>query len=163
MKKHIITKRGEKASSPGESWLDLERLAEVALTSEDPHFPIEAALVGTDTPGWRAAEPGSQVICLYFSNPQDIKRIELMFVETQVPRTQEFVLRWLGQAADTFVEIVRQQYTFSPAGSTMETEDYSVNLSQLQALEISIAPDIGGNGAFASLTRLRLMGLGMNE
>jgi hypothetical protein len=41
-----------------EEWLDLEEIATVEVTSEDPNFPIESALVARKGPGWRAAEPG---------------------------------------------------------------------------------------------------------
>jgi type IV secretory pathway VirJ component len=36
-------------------WLDLQEMASVEVTSEDPNFPIEAALISGDG-GWRAAE-----------------------------------------------------------------------------------------------------------
>jgi hypothetical protein len=45
--------------SPGStvvSTLELEQLAKVEVTSEDPNFPIESALVSGTEPGWRAAE-----------------------------------------------------------------------------------------------------------
>jgi hypothetical protein len=36
-------------------WLDLEEMAKVEVTSEDPDFPVESALVSGKGPGWRAA------------------------------------------------------------------------------------------------------------
>jgi hypothetical protein len=39
-------------------WLDLEQIATVEVTSEDPSFPIEYAFGSNDGPGWRASEGG---------------------------------------------------------------------------------------------------------
>src|ERR1700730_13855808 len=47
-----------------DEWLDLEKVATVEITSEDPKFPIESALATREGPGWRAAERGQQVIRL---------------------------------------------------------------------------------------------------
>ncbi len=38
-------------------------------------------------------------------------------------------------------EVVRQQWSFSPQGSTEEIEDYTVNLSGITTLEVRIDPD----------------------
>ena len=51
------------------------------------------------------------------------KRIWLRFVETATERTQEFTLRYRELGGSAVKEIVRQQWNFSPAGSTAETED----------------------------------------
>jgi hypothetical protein len=34
-------------------WLDLEQIAKVEFTSENPSFPIESALVAEKEPGWK--------------------------------------------------------------------------------------------------------------
>jgi hypothetical protein len=59
------------------TWLDLEKLARVEVTSEDKDYPIESALLPSETPGWRAAQPGEQTIRLWFDNPQRIRWIWL--------------------------------------------------------------------------------------
>jgi hypothetical protein len=51
---------------------------------------------------------------------------------------------------------VRQQYNFSPAGATRESEDYEVALDGVTALELVITPDVSGGPARASLEWLRL-------
>jgi hypothetical protein len=127
----------------------------VELTSEDPAHPIENALVATDANGWRAAGPGPQTIRLIFPEPQDLRRIQLEFHGVGVERTQEFMLRWTPGAGEG-TEIVRQQWNFSPAGSTSQTEDFTVELRAVATLELDITPDIGGGDAVATLTRLRL-------
>src|SRR5216683_1819388 len=45
-----------------EKWLDLQKIARVEITSEDPNFPIESALSAGAGAGWRAANPGEQII-----------------------------------------------------------------------------------------------------
>jgi uncharacterized protein (DUF736 family) len=99
-----------------EEWLDLEEVARVEVTSEDPNFPIEAALAAGEGPGWRAAEKGKQTIRIVLDNPRTLRRIRLEFSETEIERTQEFTLRWSDEAAGPFREILRQQWNFSPQG-----------------------------------------------
>lgn len=138
------------------SWLDLEQIAQVELTSEDPDHPIEAALGGRAGSGWRAAGPGPQVIRLFFDRPQQLRRIQLVFQEDVQPRTQELVLRWSQDGGQSYREILRQQYTFSPPGTTREVEEYQVDLANVTALTLEIAPDVSGGPARASLGTLRL-------
>src|SRR5207248_7813113 len=76
-----------------EDWLDLERAATVEVTSEDKDFPIESSLSIEPGQGWRAAQPGAQIIRLVFDEPQKLKRVSLVFEEKEIKRTQEFVLR----------------------------------------------------------------------
>jgi hypothetical protein len=141
---------------PHEPWLDLESLVEVELTSEDAAHPIEAALVPGSGPGWRATEPGEQSIRLLFREPQRIQRIWLRFVEAGAERTQEFVLRWSPAPGASFREVVRQQFTFSPAGMTTEVEDFRVDLAAVTVLELTIIPDQGQGRAYASLAEWRV-------
>src|SRR5690242_3911676 len=135
-----------------ERWLDIEHAATVEVTSEDKDFPVESSLSTEHGRGWRAAEPGAQTIRLLFDQPQEIRRISLMFEEDEVKRTQEFVLRSGGP----FREIVRQQWNFSAPSSTREAEEYRVELSDVTILELTIVPDISGGAACASLKGLRL-------
>jgi hypothetical protein len=107
-------------------------------------------------PGWRAAATGRQTIRLRFDTPQRLRRVSLEFQETKATRTQEFVLRWSPDGGRTWREVVRQQYTFSPGGTTGEAENYDVNLAGVDVLELEIAPDISGGEARASLARMRL-------
>jgi len=65
-------------------------------------------------------------------------------------------LRWSPDSGQSFREIVRQQWNFSPQGATSETEDHHVELPAVTVLELSIIPDTGGGNAFASLAQLRL-------
>jgi hypothetical protein len=159
MRKEIVEHRttAGKGQATAE-WLDLDSIAHVQLTSEDPAFPIENAL-GTSPErnerGWRATSPGPQTITLGFDGPQHIRRIFLHFIERETEREQEFVLRY-SSASETNREIVRQQWTFSPTGSTQEIEDYEVELKSVTKLELVIDPDRGRRHSLATLNALRL-------
>ncbi len=140
------------------SWLDLDRIAAVEISSEDPNFPIEHALGKAGTTGWRAAAPGPQKIRLLFDVPQTIRRIQLHFVDRVSERSQEFWL--LALVGDELRDVVRQQWNFSPNGTTEELEDYKVELNGVTALELRIDPDRSHDPKLsqhvASLERLRL-------
>ena len=153
MQKRAITQPAESAAS---KWLDLESKAEVEITSEDPARPIESALRPGGQPGWRAADPGPQTIRLVFDEPQRISQVRLRFTERETERTQEFVLGWTEDRSRPFREIVRQQWNFSPQGSTEEVEEYRLKLEGAAALELKVNPDISGRKAFASLQEFRV-------
>jgi len=156
MRKRIIDQVPPKVAVPGQDWLDVENLAEVEITSEDAAHPIESALVSGRTSGWRAGGPGKQTIRLLFTQPQRLKRIRLSFEEPSIERMQEYVLRWSPDGGETYRDIVRQQWNFSPQGATSETEDHLVELPAVTVLELGINPDKSGGLAVASLAQLRL-------
>ena len=156
MRKRIISHVQKEAASSDPNWLNVERLAEVEISSEDAAHPIESALLLDGSSGWQAAEAGAQTIRLLFNHPQRLQRIWMHFVEPQTERTQEYVLRWSPDNGQSFREIVRQQWNFSPPSTTNETEDYHVELPAVTMLELSIIPDISGGNACASLAQLRL-------
>ena len=156
MRKRIINQNLQNVLPVDQSWLDLQRLAQVELTSEEATHPIEAALIPSVGLGWRAAQAGEQTIRLLFDELQLVRRIQLLFHEDQQARTQEFVLRWSPDAGKSYREIVRQQYNFSPPELTREFEDYTVDLVGVTALELRIVPDISGGDARASVAQLRI-------
>jgi hypothetical protein len=156
MRKRILEPNTAELPSTEPDWLDLERLARVELSSEEPAHPVEAALITGDIRGWRAAHSGEQTIRLLFDEPLNLRHIRLEFTETGLERTQEFVLRWSWDGGRTYREIVRQQYHFSPPDTTREREDYAVELEGVGALELHIVPDISRGPACATLEQLRL-------
>lgn len=158
MRKTIINQAGKNSPSSDLDFLDLEHLAQVEFTSECLEHPVESALLlmENSVSGWQAAISGEQVIRLIFDQPRTIEHIVLMFEERQQSRTQEFVLLWLMDNEDTYREVLRQQYHFSPPNTTCEIEHYEVGLNQLKALELRIIPDISGGEACATLKQLRL-------
>jgi hypothetical protein len=134
----------------------VDRIASVEVTSEESDYPIESALFLEGKRGWRAANPGAQIIHLIFDEPQKLRRILLVFEDTENSRTQEFVLRWSPDIYSSFREIIRQQWNVSPPESVRETEDYAVELSSVKVLELMIVPDKSGGEVRASLASLRL-------
>jgi hypothetical protein len=156
MRKRIIGRGPREVAAAEPGWLDLDRLAQVEITSEDADYPIESALIPGTSLGWRAAQPGEQTIRLLFDEPRSLRRIHLMFHEGEQERTQEFVLRWSPDGGQSYREVVRQQYNFSPPGATREVEDYEINLDGVTVLELKIVPDISGGRAHASLAQLRV-------
>ena len=154
MRKTIVNQDSQNVFPGDEKWLDLKRLAQVEITSEDASYPIEGAFEINGQTGWRASKAGKQTIRIIFDELQRINLIHLLFNEEQQTRTQEFVLRWSPGNGQPYREIVRQQYNFSPESSTEQLENYSVNLEGVKIVELTIIPDVGGGNAHASISRL---------
>jgi hypothetical protein len=156
MRKRIINRDIGKSSPADQAWLDLEKLAMVEVSSEEPQHPVEAALVPSASSGWRAAAPGQQTVRLIFDEPQNVRLIHLVFNENEQERLQEYTLRWSSGGGQPYREVVRQQYTFSPPTTSREIEDYNVNLDSCAELELSIVPDLRGSAVHASIAEFRL-------
>ena len=156
MRKSQITRVPQNPPLHGQAWIDVDHFASVEVSSEESDYPIESALLLEGKGGWRAADPGRQTIRLIFDEPQKLRRILLVFEDTENSRTQEFVLRWSPHMGSSFRDIVRQEWNFSPPDSVRETEDYVVELSGVKVLELIIVPDKGGGEVRASLASLRL-------
>jgi len=154
MRKSKISPLQDDNSSHREDWLDVDALARVEITSEQQGYPIESALGAGQ--GWRASGPGKQTIRFVFENSQRLRRIKLQFVEPLIERTQEYVLRSSSDGGRTFRDIVRQQWNFSPEGSTTQTEEHQVDLPNVDVLELSIVPDTKGGSACATMAQLRI-------
>ena len=154
MRKSVLSVPGTSSSSPANKALDLEQIASVEISSEDPHHPFENALIDGKG-GWRAAHPGPQVIRLQFDHPQDIRTVRLEFREDRSQRTQEFAL-YATSAAYSRREVVRQQWTFSPGGSAVEVEEYILNLVGVSTLELEIDPGRHDKQAIASLESITI-------
>jgi hypothetical protein len=162
MRKSVVAASSERASradalaASDACWLDLEELAQIEVTSEDPKHPIEGALVIGDDRGWRGGQAGPQTMRILFDRPVPVRRMSLSFIEPEVTRTQEFVIRWSADGGRSLRDVVRQQWNFAPTGSAREAEDYRVELSDVTALELTIVPDISGGAACASLAQWRI-------
>jgi hypothetical protein len=157
MHKRVVPGLQKDDALADQDWLHVEGLAEVEVTSESLAYPAECALLPEPSAGWRAGGPGPQTIRLHFNPPQRLTRIRLNFIESEIERTQEYTLRWSRDYGESFHEIVRQQWNFSPQGGTCEVEDHYVNLPSVTILELKIIPDIRiGSKAVASLAQWRL-------
>ena len=149
MRETILGHASQPATSSSNEWLGVEAIAGIGVTSEAEDAPIENVLYPDREAGWRAGEPGSQIIQITFGGPTNIRHIQLLFRESQFARTQEFTQR-CAVAGEDRREVTRQQWTFSPQGSTEELEDYHVTLDDVTVLELEIIPDISKGGLHPS-------------
>ena len=159
MRKRIVQPHAVPAAvaAPRGRWLDLEQIATIEVTSEDPRFPVESIFEPGDAgPGWRAADDGEQLLRIIFDEPATLTRIQLHFGEPDHERTQEFVIRWSPAQGGQSQEVVRQQWNFSPSGSTSEVENFDVNLENVSVLELAIRPDLNHGKGRASLRKWRV-------
>jgi hypothetical protein len=157
MRKTINSATVHSEPSAQQQWLDLEEVAKVEVTSQDSRFPLESALVPKKRRGWRAARRGKQIIRIVFDKPTGLRRIRLEFSEPEIERTHQFSLQWSAKPSGPFVEIVRQQWNFSPRGSTTEIEDYRVNLDGVSVLQLAIKLDLASENAYATLASWSVM------
>ena len=103
-----------------------------------------------------AGEPGEQAVILAFDAPQTIRQIILEVEETEVARTQELQLAVSNDGAQTYRELLRQEYNFSPPDTTFKREDWTVSAEDITHLRLQIKPDKGGKPCRATITSLVL-------
>jgi hypothetical protein len=142
---------------PGE--IDIAAVAAVLVTSEDPDHPVDHAFDqqrGAGGSRWVAGETGEQVVILAFDAPQTIRRVLLVVEESEVARIQELQLAVSNDGGQTYRELVRQEFNFSPPGTTFEREDWAVTAERVTHLRLWIKPDKGGKSFRATLTSLVL-------
>jgi len=138
---------------PGE--MDIAATAAVQVTSEDPTHPIEHVFDHRRGPGgsrWVAAEPGEQTLLLAFDTPQTMHQTIVEVEELEVSRTQELQLSVSHDGGQTYREMRRQEYNFSPPGTTFEREEWTVMAEGVTHLQLWIKPDKGGKPCRATLT-----------
>jgi len=158
LRKHILAERLTAPPSPREE-KDIAALATVLLTSECADYPIDNVFDTRRGPGgsrWVAAAPGEQVLILAFDAAQMIRRVSLEIEELEVSRTQELELSVSCDGGQTYRELRRQEYTFSPPGTTFEREDWAVTAKGITHLQLRIKPDKGGKLCRATLISLAI-------
>jgi hypothetical protein len=156
LRKQII-KAPEAAPDAMPDRIDIAAVATVLVTSEAPEHPVDYAFDDARGQGgsrWVAGEPGEQTIILAFDAQQTIRRILLEVEEREVARTQELQLAVSRDGEQTYRELVRQEYNFSPPGTTFEREDWTVTVEGVTHLRLWIKPDKGGKPCRASITSL---------
>jgi hypothetical protein len=158
LRKHIVkAPPSHPVPEPGE--MDIAATATVQVTSEDPAHPIEHVFDTRRGPGgsrWVAAEPGEQTLILAFDTPQTIHQTIVEVEELEVSRTQEFRLSVSHDGGQSYRELRRQEYNFSPPGTTFEREDWKVLAEGVTHLQLWMKPDKGGKPCRATLTALVL-------
>ena len=158
LRKQIITpSAAPPAPTPGE--IDVAAVATVLVTSEDPEHPVDHAFDDRRGPGgtrWIAGEPGEQTLILAFDAPQAIRRVTVEVEEPGVARTQELQLAFSTDGGQSYRELVRQEYNFSPPGTTFEREGWAVTAEGVTHLKLWIKPDKGDKPCRAAITSLIL-------
>jgi len=138
---------------------DIAALATVFVSSEAAGAPIDHAFDRQRGPGgsrWVAAEPGEQRRRLAFDTPQQLRTLLVEVEEPEVSRTQELHVAISEDGGQSYWELRRQEYTFSPPGTTFEREEWAVMLVGVTHLSLVITPDKGGKPCYATLTALVL-------
>src|SRR5262245_4948589 len=158
LRKHLLTDHPvERAAEPGAT--DITALATVWITSEATDYPIDNAFDGHHGPGgsrWVAGAPGPQRLLLVFDTPQTLRVLHLEVEERDVSRTQELHLAISRDGGHTYQTLLRQEYTFSPPGTTFEREEWAFPVEGVTHLQLVITPDKGGALCHATLTTLVL-------
>ena len=158
MRKRIL-KSNPAPSAPLPGELDVAAIATVLVTSETTDHPVENAFDARRGPGgsrWVAETPGEQTLILTFDTPQKIQQVLLEVEENQASRTQELQLAISLDGGRTYCELLRQEYNFSPPGTTFEREEWVVAAEGVTHLRLWIKPDKGNRPGRASLTALSL-------
>jgi hypothetical protein len=98
--------------------------------------------------------PGEQQLILAFDTPQTIRTISLEIEEPEVSRTQVLHMFVSRDGGQTYQELRRQEYIFSPPGTTFERGEWTVTVEGVTHLQLVITPDKGGQPCRATLTSL---------
>jgi hypothetical protein len=154
-----ILKEHPAAPVPTVGAIDIAAVATVLVTSESPDHPVDHAFDDRRGPGgsrWIAGETGEQTLILAFDTPQTIRQVTLEVEEPEVTRTQEVHLATSCDGGQTYRELRRQEFNFSPPGTTFEREDWTVMVEGVTHLRLVIKPDKGGKPCRATLTSLIL-------
>jgi len=139
--------------------IPVAEVATVLVTSETLDHPIEHVFDNQRGPGgsrWEAEKPGEQTLILAFDAPQKFRKVTLEIEEQAVSRTQELALAVSDDGGQTYRELVRQEYNFSPPSTTFEREEWKVSAEMVTHLRLWIKPDKGGRDCRATLTSLIL-------
>jgi hypothetical protein len=85
-----------------------------------------------------------------------LHQLVLDIEEPEVSRTQ---ILWISVSSDggrSYRELIRQEYNFSPPGTTYEYEMWTIDAPHTTHLAITILPDKGGQPAYVSVTSVIL-------
>ncbi len=159
LRKQIIrdVPRAEAASKADAK--DIASIATVLVTSELPDHPVDHLFDARDGRGgtrWVAAADGEQAVIVAFDTPQAIREVSLEVEELDTSRTQALVLSLSRDGGRTYREVLRQEFTFSPPGTTFERESWTVPAEGVTHVRVVIQPDKGNAPRRATLTSLTI-------
>lgn len=159
MRKQILGQMPAETRTGRQTELNIDAIATALVTSETPDHPIEHAFDDRRGPGgtfWLAGVDGEQTVTLVFDTPQAVRGVHLEIEEREVSRTQELQLAISQDGGQTYREILRQEYNFSPPGTVFEREDWTLVADGVTHLRLWIKPDKSGRPCRASLTSLAI-------
>src|SRR3954463_1235353 len=143
LRKQIINPRPRTShATTGE--IEIAPVATVLVTTEALDHPIDLAFDLHRGPGgthWVAGELGEQTVILTFDAPQTINQILLGVEELEVARTQDLQLCLSCDGGRTYREVLRQEFNFSPDGTTFEREKWAMTAEGITHLRLVIKPD----------------------
>lgn len=157
-RKEILNIKKAQSIFPGGE-KDVAALATVFVSSEDPNYPIENAFDAEGGPGasrWIAGAPGEQTVIVAFDAPQAIRTVRIEVEEPDTSRTQELDLSVSDNGGQTYRHVLRQEYNFSPPGTTMEREEWPFSADGITHVRLRIKPDKGNRPCRATLTTFAL-------
>jgi hypothetical protein len=164
MRKKILQPQASRQSSttavalpPGLRPLDVASSATVLVTSESAEHPLEHAFDGVGGQGatrWVADSPGEQTLIVELDAPQLLRRVIVEVEEPTTSRHQELDLSVSTDGGQTYRELRRQQFHFSPG--SYEREDWDVTCPGVTHVKLHIVPETSGGESRASLTSLTL-------
>lgn len=128
---------------PSHAEIQVAETATVYATSEAVDHPIDYVFDSSRGRGgcrWIAQEPGEQMLVLSFDAPQTIRAVMLEIEEPHVSRTQELTLLASFDGGKTYRELLRQEFVFSPPGTTFERERWTLPLDHVTHLRLTINP-----------------------
>jgi hypothetical protein len=153
LRKQLI--KSAPALMPGE--INVVSAATLLVTSEHLEHPVDHAFDshrGLGGTRWIAGEPGEQTVIVAFDAPEAVGRVILEVEEPEVVRTQELQLAISSDGGLTYRDVLRQEYNFSPPGTTFEREDWAVSAAGATHLRLQVKPDKGDKPCRATLTSL---------
>ena len=130
-------------------WLDLDVLADVTIL-------VGGQRVARSLRAWCADCPGEQMIEIRFRHPTTVSRLRVVSWAPEQSRTQEMAVWASSHRGERHREVLRQQFTFSPAGATQNVEEYALQLEDVSALQVRIVPSVDGQRAVARVTELHV-------
>src|SRR5260370_4770059 len=96
------------------------------------------AALGLDR--WIAEQSGEQTLILAFDTPQTIRKILVEIDEPEISRTQEMAVSISRDGGQTYRELIRQEYNFSPPGTTLGHEEWTITADAISHLQLRIKP-----------------------
>ena len=139
--------------------LDIPSLATVLVTSEVPDHPVDHLFDDSGGPGgtrWVAGSAGEQALVLAFDAPQTIRGVAIEVEEPGATRTNVLTVSLSDDGGRTYRERVRQEFTFSPPGTTFEREEWTMPADRVTHVRVVVQPDKGHGTHRATLTSLAI-------